>query len=97
VRAEGQRALDGLRGEFEALTRELTAPDAGPAGSWSAASSGPPHGARRRQGSGKVSARGGAGGGCERRRASSLHAARPHTCAQLHCHVLLGRACKSAV
>ena len=44
VRAESQRALDGLRGEFEALTRELTA-EGGAHASWSAASSILPHGA----------------------------------------------------
>ena len=46
VRAESQRALDGLKGEFEALTRELTAEGGAAAASWSAASSGLPHGAR---------------------------------------------------
>ena len=43
VRAESQRALDGLKGEFEALTRELTA-EGGANASWSAASSGLPQG-----------------------------------------------------
>lgn len=46
VRAESQRALDGLKGEFEALTRELTAEGGAAAASWSAASSSLPHGAR---------------------------------------------------
>ena len=43
LRAESQRALDGLRGEFEALTRELIA-EGGTHASWSAASSSLPHG-----------------------------------------------------